>query len=455
MYHNDPNSDISPKGSGIQSSANDGFIDFAKAKRLKTGGMTCDAYVTRYLQRNVFVKKIKDEKRNDLIIRAAFAKEAELGFNLEHKALPKYRFFGGDYIVMDFVNGQTLSSMIAESDPWLDNPENIRRMLTVLVDVIDYLHQNNVIHCDVKCDNVMVTRDTHNVMLIDLGEAYTFALDNTSGNPEVYGLDKDSDLGNPDLDFRGLGKIIDRLQSAGYPLEMFRRFREMCDKPDVTPAELLDAIRVRNNKKWIWVAVAGLILLTVIVVLVLTNRTETAIETSRPTEPAAQRDTVVVVQPPTDAPPSNPTKEVDTPAPIKSDYKSVINRESAQYFRKQHEIIDSGEALLASGKATDDELNNLSLSLSNAWSECYGTACRVFKMRFPDVAPVDIELAVASSPGYTNANNRMSALIKKQMQEKIRRDPELLEYLPQYYRDEWLGPDSAQFKTNETETRNP
>lgn len=422
MYHNDPNSDISPKGTGAQSSGGDGIIDFSTAKRLKSSGMTCDAYVTRYLLRNVFVKRIKEEKRNDNVICAAFAKEAELGFSLDHKALPRYIFRGNDYIVMDFVDGQTLSSMIAESDPWLENPENIRQMLTVLIDVIDYLHRHNVIHCDVKCDNVMITRDTRNVMLIDLGEAYTFALDNTAGNPEVYGLDKENNLGNPDIDFRGLGKIIDRLQSAGYPVEKFKRFRELCDKPDVTPTELLAAIKVRDNKKWLWVAI-GLVLLSVVGVLLLTNRTETVGETSQPTAPTV-RDTVVVVQQPAALPESDTIKEVKATKPKAPDYKSIINKESARYFVKLVAEIDSIE-LLDLGKMPDRELTDCLYHLTQTEYDCMMNAYQTFETRFPNIGPVDVQLAVANSPGCTKALRRHSAIAKRIADIVRSRHPEL------------------------------
>lgn len=59
---------------------------------------------------------------------------------------------------MHYVEGNTLTDMIWEDDKWLHNERNLRRMFAELVDVLDYLHQNNVVHWDIKADNVMLTR---------------------------------------------------------------------------------------------------------------------------------------------------------------------------------------------------------------------------------------------------------------------------------------------------------
>jgi len=180
-------------------------VDFSRARMLPNTGATCDVYEYRYGSKRFLIKRIKEEHDGKSVILEAFRKEYEIGVTLDHRALPTYRFITDDYIVMDYVDGKTLAAMIRDRDPWLDETANVRRMLTQLTEVIDYLHQKNVVHCDVKCDNVMITSGTRNVVLIDLGEAYTYALDRFAGDPRLYGLDLHEDMGSPDIDFHGVG----------------------------------------------------------------------------------------------------------------------------------------------------------------------------------------------------------------------------------------------------------
>lgn len=188
-------------------------VDFSRARMLPNTGATCDVYEYRYGSKRFLIKRIKEEHDGKSVILEAFRKEYEIGVTLDHRALPTYRFITDDYIVMDYVDGKTLAAMIRDRDPWLEETANVRRMLTQLTEVIDYLHQKNVVHCDIRCDNVMITSGTRNVVLIDLGEAYTYALDRFAGDPRVYGLDLHEDMGSPDIDFHGVGMVVDRLKS--------------------------------------------------------------------------------------------------------------------------------------------------------------------------------------------------------------------------------------------------
>lgn len=115
---------------------------------------------------------------------------------------------------------------------------------------------------------------------------------------------------------------------------------------------------------------------------------------------------------------------------LKTDYKSVIDKETAQYFKPLDEAIASVDKRLESGNITDKELKELSDTLSAVWNVCVRTAYRTFEMRFPDVPPMDIQMAVAYSSGYNDVNARLTAVNKKIMAELIRRDPKLKEIYP-------------------------
>lgn len=69
------------------------------------------------------------------------------------------------YIVMEFLEGQTLGSRIQAGKP-LSEPE-AREMLTQLLGALEQLHQQGILHLDIKPDNIVLTKT--GPVLIDFG----------------------------------------------------------------------------------------------------------------------------------------------------------------------------------------------------------------------------------------------------------------------------------------------
>ncbi|CAN0275818.1 unnamed protein product, partial [Phaeothamnion confervicola] len=74
---------------------------------------------------------------------------------------------GGQYIVMEFVNGVTLKDIRKERGP-LPVEQAVAYTLAMLP-AFEFLHERKVIYCDFKIENAMVQKDR--VRLIDLGGA--------------------------------------------------------------------------------------------------------------------------------------------------------------------------------------------------------------------------------------------------------------------------------------------
>lgn len=225
-----------------------GLIDFDDAIRLPEGGSTCDIYKTRWLRREVFVKRLKKEFRTNPIYLDALDKEYEIGINLKHPSLPDYRAFHRDYIVIDYIDGDTLAFMINRSDPWLRNEKNIVRMLREIVNATDYLHRHHVTHCDIKPDNIMITSNNHNVVLIDFEKSYTDALNDTSGDPSKYGLTVE-DQGRTAIDFHGIGRTVDIIKEKvpGFRFRKYREFIKACQDNDCTADKLLEILDYKTS----------------------------------------------------------------------------------------------------------------------------------------------------------------------------------------------------------------
>ena len=214
-------------------------IDFDDAVKLPAGGSTCDIYKTRWQRRDVFVKRLKEEYRAKPLYLDALDKEFDVGVGLRHPSLPEYREFHRDYIIMDYIDGETLAVMIKRNDPWLTKEKNIVAMLRELIDAVDYLHRHNVVHCDIKPDNIMIRSNTKHLVLIDFDKSYTDALRDTSGHPSKYGLEVD-EVGRTAIDFRGIGLVVEQFKSElpDFKLSVWEHFVKACYKPDASCEEL-------------------------------------------------------------------------------------------------------------------------------------------------------------------------------------------------------------------------
>lgn len=413
--------DDSVSGYGISRSNDAGPINFSRATKLERGGSTCDVYLARMYNKTVFVKRLKEEFRSSSVHRTAFAKEFELGINLLHPALPVYRDIHDDYIVMDYIDGFTLGEMIARGDRWLMNPENIRGMLRRLVEVTGYLHSKNILHSDIKQDNVMITRGTRNTMLIDLDKAYTFTHNDTAGAPDNYGLEND-DHGNPAIDFNGIARIVDRLTSAGFPTGQFRRFRRLCQSRDVTVDKLLKSLE--RSKRSLWgVLVALLLFIAGVTGVVLLSQRDTGTDVA----PVGSdtESSVADSLPPSVGAINESEEEVVAPAVVRADdYLTVINRELGGHFKPVEEKIREAEDLLNSGTATDSELREANSAIIRSNSIAVQRVYKIYVARFPEVEAGKVELAIANSAVCRKINDRQGEISGKIASEIMRRHPE-------------------------------
>ncbi|MBR2428653.1 MAG: protein kinase [Alistipes sp.] len=142
-----------------------GFCDF---KLLKT-----TAYASLYIAvksgKRFLVKTTKDKSVwQERLIR----REYELACSIEHPhivhiyALESIEPYGVA-MVMEFVDGRTLSDYLAESP----NIKERRRIFGELLSAVEYLHRRGVVHNDLKPDNILISNASDTLKLIDFGLA--------------------------------------------------------------------------------------------------------------------------------------------------------------------------------------------------------------------------------------------------------------------------------------------
>ncbi|MGD9680310.1 MAG: protein kinase [Candidatus Obscuribacterales bacterium] len=130
------------------------------------------------LDKQVAIKVLSAERNKDENIRR-FQQEARLAGRLNHPNLVRVLDFGvsemGDpYLVMDFVEGETLKDMIAQ-DKRL-SPETTIDILFQVAAGMSYAHKQNLVHRDLKPSNIIATTDDEGLQtfkILDFGIART------------------------------------------------------------------------------------------------------------------------------------------------------------------------------------------------------------------------------------------------------------------------------------------
>jgi serine/threonine-protein kinase len=163
-----------------------------------------------------------------------FAREASVLANLSHPNLPRvtdhFSLPGkGQYLVMDFVDGEDLASIL-ERQTTVPVQQALEWIIQV-AEALDYLHDQEppVLHRDIKPANIRITRKQR-AMLVDFGlvKLYDPNLQTTLGAravtpgyapPEQYGKGKT----DARTDIYALGATLYHLITGAEPLESVQR----------------------------------------------------------------------------------------------------------------------------------------------------------------------------------------------------------------------------------------
>lgn len=146
-------------------------------ERVGEGGMgkvfrAYDPVMDRYVALKVLKLDVPETERR------RFRREAVVAANFSHPNLPRVLDRGGDaeagleWMTMEYLRGRDLGRIV-------DAGREIAFPLIVdifsqTLDALDYMHTRRIVHCDVKPDNIFVTRDSYErrliiVKLIDFG----------------------------------------------------------------------------------------------------------------------------------------------------------------------------------------------------------------------------------------------------------------------------------------------
>ena len=136
------------------------------------GGMA-DVYKVWDLDKNVHlaIKLLHSDLAEDKVFQRRFKREAHTLEELQHPHIVRYYGQEQDrfqtFLVMDFVDGKTLRSKIFRARETLSEHE-INRIMNAVCSALQYAHNRNLIHCDLKPANIMISNNG-TVLLMDFG----------------------------------------------------------------------------------------------------------------------------------------------------------------------------------------------------------------------------------------------------------------------------------------------
>lgn len=150
---------------------------FEIVDRLGEGGMgkvyrAYDPNMDRYVALKVLKLDVPEPAR------ARFRREAVVAANFSHPNLPRVLDVGSwperqlQWMTMEYLRGKDLGEII-DSGRKVAFPLLVD-MMTQTLDALTYIHTRRIAHCDVKPDNIFITRDPYDrrivvVKLIDFG----------------------------------------------------------------------------------------------------------------------------------------------------------------------------------------------------------------------------------------------------------------------------------------------
>ena len=144
------------------------------------------------LERVVAIKMIHPKLLSNNEMVARFYSEAKIQARLNHpNIVTVYDFFefqDNHYIIMEFVEGESVSKIINHQGPF--EVEDGTAFFMQILDGIDYAHRKNVVHKDIKTSNFILTGT--NIKVTDFGIAQIIGGDSglTSENGGIIGTPK-------------------------------------------------------------------------------------------------------------------------------------------------------------------------------------------------------------------------------------------------------------------------
>lgn len=183
--------------------------------QIENNSKSCLSYIVNINGRQYFMKRLRPELIKEPLFLSIFKKEYDKGASISHPNIVKYEQFHHNdddcYILMENICGETLDKFIISHPDYFKSRSNLDKFFNQLLSGLKCLHDNHIVHSDLKPQNIMITQINNDVKIIDLGFCFTDSYSNTAGMTRAFAApeQKKREKLNEVTDIYAVGKIIE------------------------------------------------------------------------------------------------------------------------------------------------------------------------------------------------------------------------------------------------------
>lgn len=189
-----------------------------------------DIYTAKKHGKWVMLKTLKPQFKADPRFQSMIEKEFDIRYNLAHPHIVMINDYEdvpglGRCIITDDVYGLSLRKLI---DTGKANASHLEKVCTQLVDAMDYIQRNHLVHFPIRPETIIFTENIENLKLIDVGFDQSEHLTPAEATEDIYSFGKilnEMLEAVPDAP-SGLRRIADKC-TASDPRQRFKSIHQL------------------------------------------------------------------------------------------------------------------------------------------------------------------------------------------------------------------------------------
>ena len=227
--------------------------DYCNFVELQSSGFFRLVIATRF-GRKVMLKTLKEEVKDTLKYKEILRKEFDILMSLNSDNIVNVitweeAIIGiGSCIVMEYVDGQTLDKFLANNPTKKDT----LIVLAELLKAVEYVHDKQIIHRDIKPTNIMVLSDGHHIKLIDFGladsEAYEI-LKQPCGTEGYISAEQKCGVNDVRNDIYSIGCIMKEMRLGWQYQGIIKKCLSSLEKRPTSTMELLSMVESVSRRR--------------------------------------------------------------------------------------------------------------------------------------------------------------------------------------------------------------